>query len=204
MAELLEDPSLFLSDSVEMSAEMAEPDDPDGAQADGSFNPRRVWIAVIIQALRDVKNEHNTSLKQVEKDHTVAWFERRNEDFTFVCTMAGLEPDYVREKYAKAQRTGFAWDLADPVMRTRRQRRGKPQQASPDAIRLQAELNDPKKAAKILAKVQQRLASRDASKLLNPYAKLLARVKKRMALPYPPTKQARPAPQTGKGDAEHP
>ena len=75
---------------------------------------RRLYLAVIIQALLDASNKLNkinkdkatARRKKINKDRATAWFfcsiGVTCENFEFVCDQAGIEPSRVR---------GFAYDV---------------------------------------------------------------------------------------------
>ena len=59
---------------------------------------RDMWCAVVHQAIIDATYEGNDPTLKVERDHAVAWLTRPSKDFAEVCSLAGLDPEAVRER----------------------------------------------------------------------------------------------------------
>lgn len=61
-----------------------------------------MWRAVITQALMDATSQSSKVEIQYEGRKAAVWLEGRNNDFHVVCRLAQMEPDYVRERSARA------------------------------------------------------------------------------------------------------
>ena len=59
---------------------------------------RRLWQAVIMQAVLDITQKAHSALKETEKDQAAAWLNGRNRDFVTVCDLADMNPQFVYEK----------------------------------------------------------------------------------------------------------
>lgn len=60
---------------------------------------RHMWQRVILQALRDalgISNVRDTSVEKARREAKL-WLESPSSDFGHVCTLAGFEPEIVRE-----------------------------------------------------------------------------------------------------------
>ena len=60
---------------------------------------RHMWQRVILQALRDalgISKVKDTSVEKARRE-AQAWLESPSGDFGHVCTLAGFDPDVVRE-----------------------------------------------------------------------------------------------------------
>lgn len=73
-----------------------------------------LWRAVITQALMDAGSESRKSEHKYEKAQAIAWLNSRNKDYYFVCEMADMDPEYVREQSIKAIKNGCKWRNEDP------------------------------------------------------------------------------------------
>ncbi len=79
----------------------AEPEDRgDGKTAAGerSMGEYWLWQAVVAQALQDVASCSNDRKMKPIRSEANAWFSLENEDFLFVCELAGLCPQQVLER----------------------------------------------------------------------------------------------------------
>ena len=54
-----------------------------------------LWLAIYHQALKDALVRYTREPNEHVK--AKAWFRDGGEDFQFVCTQAGLDPDYARQ-----------------------------------------------------------------------------------------------------------
>ena len=57
---------------------------------------RRLWQAVILQAIADACNE--AWRHELERKQAITWLQG-GKGFIMVCDMAGWSPDYVKEKF---------------------------------------------------------------------------------------------------------
>ena len=73
------------------------------------FGEQALWRAVITQALMDAGSKSVKREAKVHRAQAIAWFSKRNPDFQLVCTLAGLEVDYVFERAQKAIRQDCKW-----------------------------------------------------------------------------------------------
>jgi hypothetical protein len=78
----------------------------------GEISHRKLWTAVLLQALEDWKGSNARRRSEAEK-----FFFESPEDFNVVCCGAGLVPDSVlirlrRMKETAAPRRVFQWPLA--------------------------------------------------------------------------------------------
>jgi hypothetical protein len=60
-----------------------------------------LWRSVIIQAFKDAKN-HQLSKKKRMKVRK--WFCEKNADFEYVCFLASVDSDAVREKFLRTKK----------------------------------------------------------------------------------------------------
>ena len=67
----------------------------------------RLWRAVIALALEDVLNTSQSRNESVIKAEAHDWFINPSEDFHRVCFNAGLDADWVRDRYIRALDTGL-------------------------------------------------------------------------------------------------
>ncbi len=76
-----------------------------------------IWRSVITQALMDAaSNSHKKSAKAA-KIRALEWLQGESDDFTEVCLLADMDPQWVREQAAGALRRGCKWrnDLRQTV-----------------------------------------------------------------------------------------
>lgn len=76
---------------------------------EGAVRERAVWRAVIMQALSDAGNRSHKQENLKARREAIEWLTGFSEDFMLVCQLAGLEPDYVRERAQKAMEVGCTW-----------------------------------------------------------------------------------------------
>ncbi len=81
-----------------------EPEKPCGVRA--------LWRGVITQALMDAGSNSAKAEHRKEKLKAIAWLTGDCESFELVCSMAGLEPDYVKKKALAAMKNGCKWRAA--------------------------------------------------------------------------------------------
>jgi len=70
---------------------------------------RSIWIAVITQAMMDALSRSQKPEEQFHKFEATRWLTDNSQDFRNVCSLADLDPDYVRLKAKKALATGGLW-----------------------------------------------------------------------------------------------
>lgn len=75
----------------------------------GVVGEQALWRAVITQALMDAGSQSTKREARFHRAQATAWLSRRNPDFVMVCTLAGLDVDYVHGKASKAIREGCLW-----------------------------------------------------------------------------------------------
>lgn len=55
---------------------------------------RSLWLAVISQAMRDIKAPYN----KIDYEKAKSWFENNTEGFNLVCDLAGLDREYIKTR----------------------------------------------------------------------------------------------------------
>lgn len=70
---------------------------------------RALWRSVITQALMDAASNSQKRSKRINKVKALRWLQGNDEEFTIVCQLADLEPNYVRLKAAAAIARGCKW-----------------------------------------------------------------------------------------------
>ena len=73
------------------------------------FGEQALWRGVIMQALTDAGSKSKKAEAKFHRAQAIAWFSKRNPDFQLVCSLAGMEADYVFEKAHKAIRQDCKW-----------------------------------------------------------------------------------------------
>lgn len=76
--------------------------DKEAPEFETSRGEQALWRAVITQALMDAGNDSSKSEMRYEKAQAIAWLGSNHPDFYTVCTLADLEPSYVRQKAREA------------------------------------------------------------------------------------------------------
>ena len=77
------------------------------------MSEQKLWIAVLVQGLTDALGKFlwmtrlNTKYEQEAKD----WL--TSKDFTFVCSLSGMQPNQVRDIYTKMNRHKHYLTLED-------------------------------------------------------------------------------------------
>jgi len=70
-----------------------------------------LWQAVVDQALQDaLQSDDDKSITQLERDRTRIWLTRGSQDFDDVTSMAGYDPDFIREAYVSGRITPDRWE----------------------------------------------------------------------------------------------
>ena len=67
---------------------------------------QKLFRAIITLALEDVLSNSQGRHESVVKAEAHDWFMSDSEDYKNVCSIAGLDPDWVRERYNKALDNG--------------------------------------------------------------------------------------------------
>lgn len=70
---------------------------------------RKLWRAVITQAMMDAGNNCKNRHAKGIKARALQWLVRDNSDFDMVCEMADMEPGYVRARAKGALERGCKW-----------------------------------------------------------------------------------------------
>ncbi len=65
---------------------------------------RALWRAVILQAIIDLLNESSRTENKIAKIEAKKWFFTNNDDFEYVCFMAGYKVNYIRKKVMEIMR----------------------------------------------------------------------------------------------------
>lgn len=68
-----------------------------------------LWRAVIMQALTDAGSQSKKMEAKFHRAQAIAWFSKRNPDFQLVCSLAGMEMEYVFERAHAAIRKDCKW-----------------------------------------------------------------------------------------------
>lgn len=68
-----------------------------------------LWKAVITQALMDAGSESKKPEMKYERAQAISWLSGLSPDFYAVCSLAGMDPDYVRQKAQEAIKRGCMW-----------------------------------------------------------------------------------------------
>lgn len=80
---------------------------------------RHMWQRVIVQALRDAlaTGEIKDGQMRLARREARTWMEGTTKDFDHVCTLAGFDPDVVREWWASIKGRPEGFDEAALFMR---------------------------------------------------------------------------------------
>ncbi len=70
---------------------------------------RKLWRAVITQAMMDAGNNCKNRHAKGIKARALQWLVRDNADFDLVCELADMEPSYVRARAVGALNRGCKW-----------------------------------------------------------------------------------------------
>lgn len=70
---------------------------------------RALWRAVITQALMDASNLSKKPFNRMEKIKARIWLEGKSEEFFAVCSLADMDPNYVKTKAAEAIARNCKW-----------------------------------------------------------------------------------------------
>ncbi len=94
-----------------------------------------LWVAVITQAMMDALSKANNSEARYHKDEAIRWLSDNSKDFVYVCTLAGLDPNYVRRKAKKALVSPVAWRAAPGKGKRYQERKAKRAAAAKRSIK---------------------------------------------------------------------
>jgi len=81
----------------------------DGDGCDSVRGERALWRAVITQALMDAGSNSAKKEMKYDKAQAIAWLASGSKDFHQVCTLADMDPEYVRQKSKEAIKRGCSW-----------------------------------------------------------------------------------------------
>lgn len=81
-----------------------------------------MWRAVFAQAIMDAKSRRSKKEYEHHRRDALEWLLNDRRDFTFVCDLAGYEPDCIRRQVRSAQQRGFIWRAGDGQQPTRNER----------------------------------------------------------------------------------
>ena len=79
---------------------------------------QNLWVNVIAQQFHDAtrvilppRKKKNGKMQDRPNNNSIhvarTWFETKSEDFQTVCSLAGLDPEYVIRKYYEVRDTGY-------------------------------------------------------------------------------------------------
>jgi hypothetical protein len=68
---------------------------------------RALWRAVMLQQIQDAKCRRTRREYQNWRRQALSWLFEDEEDFTLVCQMGGLDPDFMRQRLVEAQKNNF-------------------------------------------------------------------------------------------------
>jgi hypothetical protein len=68
------------------------------------LSQRALWRAVILQAIIDILNESSRTENKIAKLEAKKWIFTNNEDFEYVCLMAGYKINFIRKKILEIMR----------------------------------------------------------------------------------------------------
>lgn len=63
------------------------------------INEQRLWQAVVERAILAAFGVDNSTEGRREQAVADKWLRRNSKDFRETCTLAGVDPDFLREKY---------------------------------------------------------------------------------------------------------
>jgi hypothetical protein len=77
------------------------------------YNPVRgecgLWMAVVTQAMMDALSRSTHPEQRYHKQTAIQWLTGNSKDFYLVCSLAGVDPDYVRRRAKKAMMAPVEW-----------------------------------------------------------------------------------------------
>lgn len=87
-----------------------------------AYRSARLWQAVVVQAVRDACSDPGVEpppgrwrraamsewrVRQRDRDAARAWLLHNKDDFLAVCSLAGFNPEYVRDRAARLRALGW-------------------------------------------------------------------------------------------------
>lgn len=60
---------------------------------------KKLWQAVLIVAIRDAMLSVSSQNSRTNKEYADRWLRDCGRDFRVVCTLAGMDPEFVSERY---------------------------------------------------------------------------------------------------------
>jgi hypothetical protein len=61
---------------------------------------QKMWQSVVVKAALDATSNHSSSSDDyIAQKNADAWLRTGGRDFKEVCSLAGLDPDFIREAY---------------------------------------------------------------------------------------------------------
>jgi len=60
---------------------------------------KRLWQAVVYRAFADATAESHGGISSREKQEAISWIKRGGRDYRRVVTMAGMDPDFLRDAF---------------------------------------------------------------------------------------------------------
>ena len=64
---------------------------------------QHLWIAVLSQAIADATNPSQAQEFQNARHYAHRWFKAGGKDYRHVCSLAGIDPDALRERFLACQ-----------------------------------------------------------------------------------------------------
>ena len=58
----------------------------------------QLWMAVILQACRDAEFNSTANNAQLFKENAISWLTNDSADFRQVCSLAGVDSDFIRDR----------------------------------------------------------------------------------------------------------
>ncbi len=110
----LSKPVEFRKESISSSTGYSHDNDflPEDNISENRPNEVALWRAVITQALMDAGSASQKREMKYDRAQAIAWLSGTSADFHIVCSMADMEPDYVRRKAKEAIERGCVWRQA--------------------------------------------------------------------------------------------
>jgi hypothetical protein len=72
------------------------------------LSQRALWRAVILQSIIDILNQSTRTENKIAKLEAKKWIFTNNEDFEYVCSMAGYKVNYIRKKVMEIMRRSLS------------------------------------------------------------------------------------------------
>lgn len=110
----------------------------------------KLWRAVLTMALEDVLNTSQTRNESVNKANAHDWFINNSDDFQNACFNAGLDAEWVRDRYLLALDTGI-------IRFTKKQHLYVRYSAKYNELRNEKNTEERKKLQKVIDKLRQKI-----------------------------------------------